>query len=406
VEATFIGGFRDDGHLLLRYGDTLVAELETRFLHRGRPVSVLPARWDPPQSRASLAGEREDHAETLLHLLADGTIGSKESVVRRYDHEVGARTAIGPLVGNAGPSDGVVLRPLENSPRGVVIGLGMAPRATALDPYGMAFLAVDEALRNLVAAGGSIGRAALLDNFCWGDVDDPVALGTLVRAAQGCRDAAMRYRVPFISGKDSLRNTSTDATGRHSIPGTLVITAIGVVPNAGHCVTMAPTGPGDTLYLLGTTDGALGGSYHASLRGSSAGDLPRARPETAALMRRLTRAMRRGLISACHDLSEGGLAVAAAEMAIAGGVGISLDLCGMPAETDDLDALLFCETPGRFLLTVCEADRSRFERCMGAAPLAPLGETTREQRVLLRHGRESAIDLPLTAVEAAWRGAL
>ena len=160
----------------------------------------------------------------------------------------------------------------------------------------MALLSVDEALRNLVAVGGSIDRAALLDNFCWGDVDDPEVLGSLVRAAQGCREAALRYGTPFICGKDSLRNTSLDGTETRSIPGTLLISALGVIPDIRRCVSMSLKQPGSLLYMLGVTGSEMGASHLYSIAGDEGGELPRTRPETPRLMRRLTRAIRHGLV--------------------------------------------------------------------------------------------------------------
>jgi phosphoribosylformylglycinamidine synthase II len=406
VDASVIGRLRGDRRLVLRHGDTPVGNISTALLYDGHPRRNLSACWDTLAHEPAAWTSVDDPEAALLVLLGDPTIGSKERVVRRYDQHVGARTAQGPLAGLAGPADAAVLRPLPDSTRGVVLALGMAPLATALDPYEMAMLAVDEALRNLVAVGGSIGRAALLDNFCWGDVDDPESLGTLVRAAQGCRDAARRYRVPFISGKDSLRNTSADAAGRHSISGTLLITALGVVPNAAHCISMNLKTAGNTLYAVGVTDGAMGASYLEHLLGRSPGILPATRAETPEVMRRLTRAIRRGVVQACHDLSEGGVAVAAAEMAIAGGLGLSLELERLPAETDQTDALLFAETPGRFLVEVRAADEARFEAALAGTPLARLGEVREEPHLTLVHHGRPAIDVPLNSLNAAWRGAL
>jgi len=294
AEATVLGTFRDDGLLKLRHGEQPVAELTMSFMHGGRPARRLTARWTDPPAGHYRAREASDPASSLLRLLAHPTIASKEAVIRRYDHEVQGATVVKPLAGAAGPSDAAVLRPLPDSWSGAVLSHGINPLYTALDPHAMAMLAVDEALRNLVAVGGSIDRAALLDNFCWGDVDDPVELGGLVRASQGCRDAALLYGTPFICGKDSLRNTSTDAAGKNSIPGTLLISAVGVIADVRRCVSMELKSPGNRLYLLGSTADELGGSHYALIEGIEGGRVPRVRPEeTPQLMRRLTRAMHR-----------------------------------------------------------------------------------------------------------------
>jgi len=402
LEASLLGSFRDDGRLQLRHGDLPVADIEMSFLHGGRPARTLRARWNTPDPLPYPAAEAPDPAGALLQLLAHPNIASKEEVIRRYDHEVGAATVVKPLVGRAGPSDAAVLRPLSRSRRGVVVAHGINPLYGELDPHAMAMLAVDEALRNLIAVGGSIDRAALLDNFCWGDVDDPEELGALVRAVQGCRDAALVYGAPFISGKDSLRNTSADGADRRSIPGTLLISAVGVVPDARLHVTMDLKSAASSIYVLGQTRDELGGSHYLNSRGIKGGQIPRVRPdETPTLMRRLTRAIRSGLVLSCHDLSEGGLAVAAAEMSIAGGLAMHLDLDRIPTDMHT-EILLFSESPGRFLVEVAPEHRAAFERLFAGLPCAQIGKTATNDHFVIRSSGETLIDLRLEALDRAF----
>jgi len=407
VEATVLGAFRDDGLLKLRHGEQPVAELTMSFLHGGRPARRLTARWTDPSAGQYCAGEAANPTGSLLRLLAHPTIASKETVIRRYDHEVQGAAVVKPLAGAAGPSDAAVLRPLPDSWSGAALSHGINPLYTALDPHAMAMLAVDEALRNLVAVGGSIDRAALLDNFCWGDVDDPVELGGLVRATQGCRDAALLYGTPFICGKDSLRNTSTDAAGKHSIPGTLLISALGVIADVRRCVTMDLKSPGSRLYLLGGTADELGGSHYALIEGIEGGRVPRVRPEeTPQLMRRLTRAMHDGLVRSCHDLSEGGLAVAVAEMALAGELGVELTLAPASTEAPASEALLFSESPGRFVVEVAEEDAHRFEELFAALPCMLIGCVTENARFAVHLGNNNLLDLTVEQLDSAWRAPL
>jgi len=407
VEATVLGAFRDDGLLKLRHGEQPVAELTMSFMHGGRPARRLTARWTDPPAGQYRAGEAADPAGSLLRLLAHPNIASKEEVIRRYDHEVQGATVVKPLAGAAGPSDAAVLRPLPDSWSGAVLSHGINPLYTALDPHAMAMLAVDEALRNLVAVGGSIDRAALLDNFCWGDVDDPVELGGLVRASQGCRDAALLYGTPFICGKDSLRNTSTDAAGKNSIPGTLLISAVGVIADVRRCVSMELKSPGNRLYLLGSTADELGGSHYALIEGFEGGRVPRVRPEeTPQLMRRLTRAMHYGLVQSCHDLSEGGLAVAVAEMALAGEQGVELTLDPTSDQAPASEAMLFSESPGRFVVEIAEEDAHRFEELFAALPWTLIGCVTRNARFAVQQGNSTVLDLTVEQLDSAWRAPL
>jgi len=408
VEETELGRFRKDGVLRLTYEGRVVADLGMSFLHGGRPQKTLPARWTDRAPIPYRAGAPGDANAALLALLGHPNIASKESVIRRYDHEVGARTIVKPLTSRGGPSDAAVLQPGPTW-RGVAVAHGINPLYGQLDPYAMAFLVIDEALRNLVAVGGAIDRAALLDNFCWGNVDDADELGRLARAAQGCRDAALAYGVPFVSGKDSLRNVSIVAGASHSIPGTLLITAVGPVRDVRQSVTMELKAPGSELYLLGETGDELGGSHYLArldrASGVPAGTVPRADPKRSRrIMRRVTRAAGSGLVRSCHDLSEGGLAVAAAEMVLAGCIGAEIDIATMPATTEAAEALLFAESAGRFLVEVAPEDTAAFERLFVGLPCARVGTTAAHDRCIVRYRRTSVIDLTVAEISGAFKG--
>ncbi|HEX5500501.1 MAG TPA: AIR synthase-related protein, partial [Thermomicrobiales bacterium] len=238
VEATVIGTFTGDGQLRVRAGKTIVADLAGAFLHDGMPTRTLASVWTPPDEAADVSLDLgADLTPWLRRALADPSVASKEAIVRQFDHEVQGRTIGKPFVGPAdlGPADAAVLRPVPTSRRGLAIGCGVNPWYGEVDPYFMALLAVDEALRNVTSVGADPNRTALLDNFCWGDPNRPDRLGGLVRAARGCHDAAVGYRTPFISGKDSLFNEYRAPDGAsHAIPGTLLISAIGVVPDVGR----------------------------------------------------------------------------------------------------------------------------------------------------------------------------
>ena len=383
VEATVIGRFEPTGSLVLKYHERQVAELSMAFLHGGRPPVVREAIYTPPPTvHLPLDEGFRDHTDTLLRILGSLNVASKEWVIRQYDHEVQGGSVIKPLVGvaNDGPSDAAVLRPVLGSRRGIVLGCGMNPRYGDFDTYHMAASAIDEAVRNCVAVGADPRRIAILDNFCWGDTDRAETLGSLVRAALACHDVAVALGTPFISGKDSLNNEFryTDAEGKRrtiAIPPSLLISAIGQVADAARCVTMDLKEPGNFLYVVGATHDELGGSHFTLVEGLAGGAVPRV---DAALARKtfaaLHSAIDAGLVRACHDLSEGGLAAAAAEMALAGGLGANIDLTLLPmVETRPLDTapdvilldtvLLFSESNSRFLCEVRPEVADRFEAC-------------------------------------------
>jgi phosphoribosylformylglycinamidine synthase subunit PurSL len=380
VELADLGSFTGDGRLVVRHGGEVVLELDTAFLHDGRPRRRLTAS---PPSPDRTPGRRDvaDPVATLLALLAHRNIASKASVINRYDHEIGGGTVVRPLVGPAadGPGDGVVLADPRDS-HGVAVGIGVNPWLGLHDPEAMAHAVVDEAIRNVVAVGGDPDRVALLDNFSWGDPRRSSTLGELVAAVRGCHDAAIAHGAPFVSGKDSLNNEYTGADGQcHAVPPTLVITAVAHVPEVGACVTAELTAPGSTLLLVGQTRAEFAGSHLDLVLGEPAavGAAPQPDPDAPGRYRRLHAAIRAGLVRACHDVSEGGLAVALAELCIAGRLGAVIDQLPHP----DRATALFAESTGRLVVEVRPEDVARFLDVAGPALL--LGTVSAEPALAL-----------------------
>ena len=291
VEAAVLGHFDADLRLKLSYAGNRVADLDMRFLHEGRPTvtrtAVIEKRIENESSASGFKHNRtasEDPTSVLLAILSHYSVCSKEWVIRQYDHEVQSGSVIKPLVGVArdGPSDAAVVMPVLGSWKGVAIGCGLAPQYGDIDPYWMAAAAIDEAVRNVVAVGGDPRRTAILDNFCWGNINDPVVLGALVRTAEACRDVAIAFGTPFISGKDSLNNTYTGKLGeRLDIPHTLLISALARVEDVRKCVTMDLKEPGNALYLIGRTRNELAGSHYSLITGQTSGTVPHVDLQTA-----------------------------------------------------------------------------------------------------------------------------
>jgi phosphoribosylformylglycinamidine synthase len=412
VEATVLGEFRATGRLRLFYEGHQVADLDMQFLHHGRPPVVRKATWSPPAAKTDPSGAAApaDAGQTLLDILSSLDVCSKEWVIRQYDHEVQGGSVVKPLVGvaNDGPSDAAVVTPVLGSRRGLAVGCGINPRYGDLDPYWMAASAIDEAVRNVVAVGADPARVALLDNFCWGNTDQPETLGSLVRAAEACRDVALAFGTPFVSGKDSLNN-EFKAEGRQiAIPPTLLISALGQVPDVRRAVTSDLKQPGHLLCLVGLTRPELGGSHLHLVRGLSGGNVPRVDFDLAPrVFARLHAAIQNGLVRACHDLSEGGLAVAAAEMCFAGGLGATLD-CGkvpVPAGvTPEADWLLFAESNTRFLIEV-SASAAEAATAFADLPFAVIGVVTGAPELVINDslsGR-TLVKLPVAELKAAWQ---
>lgn len=413
VEATVFGEFTQDGKLTVRYEGAAAAHLDMEFLHEGMPRIHRKARWKGPAdaapSAASLRIQPRQHGNLLLKLLEHPNIASKKWIVRQYDHEVQGGSVVKPFVGfdQRGPSDACVFRPRLRSSKAVVVSNGFNPSYSDIDPYWMAACAIDEALRNLAAVGGNIRHAAILDNFCWGDPEDAAELAGLVRACQACYDIAKGFGVPFISGKDSLHNTWRDAKGRlRSIPRSLLISAIGVVPDAERVVTMDLKKAGDWVYVLGETREELGGAHLWKVLGRpSKGTVPHVQVGRAQeLFHLLYQAIQKGYVRSCHDLSEGGLAVAAAEMAFAGNLGMDLDVSRLLTSGPVSAAgLLFSETPSRFLVEVPDIARQAFESLMRGF-FGCAGRVTRAPALVIRQSgaRRVLIRKPLADLRRAW----
>jgi phosphoribosylformylglycinamidine synthase len=454
VEAVAIGRYVPTGKLELQYHGTRVGQLDMHFLHGGRPKVERQATYRPRTEVRSQKSERptsdvrpptSDFGQTLLALLSSLNIASKEWVIRQYDHEVQGGSVVKPLTGvaNDGPSDAAVLRPVLSSRRGLVIACGMNPRYGDLDPYHMAACAIDEAVRNCVAVGADPSRIAVLDNFCWGYTDRPETLGALVRAALACYDVAVALGTPFISGKDSLNNefsylsphapreephAKREGHGQlHTIqiPHTLLISALGQVADVSRCVTMDFKQAGNLIYQVGLTKNELGGSHYVGCMSASemhqGGSVPHVDPARAKrTFAAIHQAIGQGLVRACHDPSEGGLAVALAEMALAGGLGARIRLADAPHDgLQDLSGtawnavLLFAESASRFVIEVASQQRSALEAIFRQhdVPLGHIGEVTSSDRLQIAwalRGDDPAptdllIDLPIDEMKEAWQ---
>jgi len=404
IEATALGEFTGDKRVRLLWGERIVGDLATAFLNDGIPRMELTAEWSPPQLAVSTPNaETTDLTKTLLALLARPGTRSSEDVVRHYDTEVQGGTVVKPFVGPGGygPGDAAVIWPQDTaragSKQGVALSVGMNVALGKIDPYAMAWAAVDEAVRNCVAVGADPDRIAILDNFCWGNPRLPDRLGSLVRCCEGCFDAAIAYGTPFVSGKDSLNNEFLGADGKkHAIPGTLVISAMGIVPDVTKTVTSDFKKAGNLIYVIGATRDELPGTVPARPTGQ------------LAIYRSLHQAMAKGLVKAAHDCSDGGLLTSIAEMALGGNLGAeaALDLVPPDSARPSPYALAFSESLGRIVVEVAPADKTAFEAAMTGAPFARVGTVNNRSRLKITAADAKVVDVTLTMLTEAFRGHL
>ncbi|MFA5143042.1 MAG: phosphoribosylformylglycinamidine synthase subunit PurL [Candidatus Omnitrophota bacterium] len=410
VEATVIGKFTGDGHLRIFFNGENVCDISMDFLHNGLPEIKRAAVWKKPVFAEPRLRPAKNLTPDLLNLLSNLNIASKEWIIRQYDHEVQGGSILKPLQGinGGGPGDASITRPIFDSKKGIILSCGINPDYGKIDPYWMAASVIDEALRQVVSVGGNIAKAAILDNFCWGNTNKPDRLGGLVRASQACYYIAKSYGVPFISGKDSLNNEYSTGRKTISIPPTLLISCIAVMDDITKAVSMDIKKSGRAVYLVGITRDELGGSQYYKTKNFTGNNVPTVDPVYGRkLMAALTRTIDKGLVSSCHDCSDGGVAVTLAEMAFAGGLGLDIRLGAYkrPVRQKALrnDILLFSESNTRFVVET--ADEKAFLRGMKDMPLWKLGHVRSDGAFMIfdADGR-IIVDTDIAKLKSAWQG--
>ncbi len=415
VESTILGEFTDTGKFHVLYDGKTVGYIDMEFLHKGLPEMALPAKWERRIVDEKPVSEPEDYGKTLISMLKRWNICSKEYVVRQYDHEVQGGSVVKPLTGkyNNGPSDAGVVRPDLESMEGIVASHGICPKYSKFDTYHMVACAIDEAIRNNIATGGSLEKMALIDNFCWSDPvqsernpEGSYKLAQLVRANRALYDYTTLFGTPCISGKDSMKNDYMFNEIKISIPQTVLISAISVINDVRKSVTMDFKKDGDLIVIIGKTYAEMGGSEYFSLCGRSGNIAPKVRGKDAKkLFKTLEKAIKSGIIKSCHDISDGGIACALAESAFAGGLGVEIDLSSVPAPRifrDDF--LLFSESQSRFIASINENDLEKFEALFRKIEFAIIGKVRSDEKFLIRGiNNNTIIDTDIKSLMDAWQ---
>lgn len=405
VEATVLGEFTGDKQLVVTCEGAMVCDLDMEFLHHGLPQRVLRAHWTKPVFEEPHLSPPDDWVRTYCRVLGHGNVCSKEPIVRLYDHGVQGTNALPPFSGvsHDGPNDALVLTPILGKPYGFVVSHGLNPILMRIDPYWGGIWALTEALANLVAVGGDPrgSETKLVNNYIW-PVPDEESLGGLDRAVSAVEDFMDVFGVVVISGKDSLSSTYRGKDGTViKIPPVLCISAFGKIPDAAKTVTADFKEIGSYVVLAGKVDpSAMGGSVYYDLAGVIGNTPPRSNLE---LLPRLFDAVHRliasGVVLACHDVSEGGLAAALAEMCFGGGMGAEVDLRALGQGR--LDHLFFSETAGTFLLEIPPSCITEF--IAASVPGTILGRTLAEPVVVVTEGLAELFRADLATLKAAWQ---
>ena len=429
VEATVLGQFTSSGKFHVRYGARTVAFLDLEFLHEGVPQKELRAIWVPPVYEEPDFKQPEDLVSVLKEMLARLNICSIEKKLRQYDHEVKGLSIIKPLIGKDGDVPGAATVSLVElgSNEGLIFAEGLNPHYSDIDTYHMTASAMDEAIRGVIAVGGQLPSAdtpfAALDNFCWCDPeqsektpDGHYKLAQLVRACKALYDYSVAFDLPFISGKDSMKNDSMVDGVKISIPPTLLITVVAKMADVRKAVTLDVKVPGDLVYVVGETFDELGGSEYYKLVGEKnrgkeyiGNNVPTVHAKKAkAIYTGLGEATRRALVHSIHVPTKGGLAVALAQSAFAGGYGMEAYLAKVPCvgiERDDV--VLFSESNSRFLVTVPREKKEEFEETMRGVVFAHVGSVI-EAPLLRLYGRVGGriVQATLKELKLAWKETL
>jgi phosphoribosylformylglycinamidine synthase subunit PurSL len=441
VESTVIGRYTDSGFVHLKYQGQTCSYVALDFFKSDFPQWEFDAEWVPPEARGlfePVLTEPADHNACLLAMLARPNVASREWVQRQYDHEVQGGSVVKPLggVNHDVPSDAAVLRPVLDSTRGLAIAQAVNPTYSKIDAHAMTAAVIDEAVRRVVAVGGDPTHIGGVDNFCWpeirfhpeGNPDGKFKAAQLVRSCLALKASCMAMQIPLLSGKDSMYIDGSLAGPfgeRHRVSGlpTLQFTTISLVPDVRACMSLEPKRAGDLLFALGCTRDELGGSEYYDSFGLTGLHVPLVDAHEAFPMyRALAAAIRDGLVASAHGVYRGGLGVHLALMAMAGGLGLEVELARVPSaarrecarpggergRVDEMiilrnDATLYSESAGRFLVTVPEALADRFEKRMAGHAMAVIGQVTAEPRLKIRSvSEESLIDLPIPALWEAW----
>ena len=411
VELTVIGQFNSNHHFQFYYNQKLIGEIPMRFLHEGVPQKKLKGIWMPRERKEPEISVPEDYNKIIITLLGRLNICSKEEIVRRYDHEVQGHTVVKPFMGitNDGPSDAAVLKPIYTSWEGLSVSHGLCPRYSDIDTYSMAANAIDEAVRNSICVGANPDYLAGLDNFCWAmgfsEGEENMYTGLLVRANKALYDITTVYKVPCISGKDSMRNDYRIGENAVSVPPTLMFTVIGKLPDVRKAVTMDVKNEGDLVYILGLTKNELGASEYFNELGFTGNKVPQVEPTNAiSRYHLLYKAIQSRLVISAHDCSDGGLGVCLAECSFGGGLGMNIDLRKVPVENITReDLILFSESASRIIVTISPHNKNRFENLFRNSSFAHIGIVKGTELVIKGLKGEIIIQKPISELKTAWK---
>ncbi len=409
VEASVVGEFTNSGRCVVRHKGKTIMDIEMEFLHDGVPKKLLITEEKKTVYDEPPVQNKTDYTKTLAQMLSRLNIASTEFVSKQYDHEVQGGSVLKPLQGRGlvdAPAS--VIRPILTSDKAVVITSYLAPTYTEIDSYAMASSSIDGAIRSAVAAGADIDNLALLDNFCWCSSNDPIRLNQLKHAVRACFDKSIAFGTPLISGKDSMFNDfkGFDEKGESvaiSVPPTLLVSAISVIPDSNKSVSIDFKFEGDIIYLLGDTHDELGGSEYFAHLGFVGNNVPKVEADkNKKLYQKFYKAVQKELVVSALPVLRGGTAIALAKSAMAGGLGVSADLNKVKGTSKSADFKLFSESQGRIIVSVASKNKKAFESLMQGSSISEIGKVTGD-KILITDKSKKVASLPVKAALEAYK---
>jgi phosphoribosylformylglycinamidine synthase II len=401
VEAVVAGRFTGDRMLRVTFDGQNVCLLDMEFLHNGLPDKKLVASWVSPQISEARPDSPADWVEAYCQIMADPDVCSKEPIVRMYDHGVQGTSSLPPFTGvmSDGPNDATVIAPIYGKNYGVVISHGMNPGLNNINPYHGSIWAAVEAVSNAVAVGADPSQLCLIDNFIW-PFPDEESLGALDMAVDACVDFVREFGMPFISGKDSLSSTYRGAEGTViKIPPVLCISAFGRIKDVTRTVSADIKKAGSVIVLVGQRNiREMAGSVYCNILGVEGTNLPEINLAILnQVFQSLHKAIVKGKLLSCHDISEGGLASALAEMCFGGDIGAEVSL----PDSQNPQNFLFNETAGTFIVEIeNEADVSELFK---GIPYQIIGKTVAEKIIVVNKGNSELFRVEIERLKEAWK---
>jgi|SRR3989344_24718 len=400
VKATDLGYFDGSNRLAVYYGDEVVANLDYEFLIHGLPQRIMEAKFEREVFSEPEIPKPSDWAETFKKIMSHGNVCSKLPIVEQYDTTVQGGSALTPFggVNYDAPNDAAIIRPILDKPYGMIVSHGTNPILNRIDPRRGAIWAATEAVSNLVAAGGDYHNMVLCGNYI-SPVPDKQYMGALdimVDAIDEFEDAIER---PVVSGKDSLSSTYTYRDGsKLHVPPVVNIATLGKIPDVDKKMTTNFKRIGSTVVLVGRMHAGMGGSTYYDINDAVGNNVPevdlKVLPE---VFDAIYEGIVRRDITACHDVSQGGIAGAIAEMVFGGDCGVELEL---DIETRP-DFFLLNETVGMFIAEVENPEEA--QRLFGNVPHLVLGKTTLEKKFSLKNRGEEIFEVGIDELKNAWQ---